>query len=45
MDAICSKDIVKELLNKKKKKTCIYQFHVTPAANKVLILTVNPVNP
>jgi len=43
MEAICSQDVVNELLHHLAQQTCMYQCHVTPAARKVLILTVSPV--
>jgi hypothetical protein len=43
MAAICSQDIVNELLHHLAQQTCIYQCHVTPAEIKVLILTNNQV--
>ena len=43
MEAVCSQDFVNDLLHHLAQQTCTYQCHVTPAASKVLILTVSPV--
>lgn len=43
MEAVCSQDVINELLHHLAQQTCMYQCHVPPAASKVLILTISPV--
>jgi hypothetical protein len=43
LQTICSQDVVNELLHHLAQQTCMYQCHVTPAASKVLILIISPV--
>lgn len=43
MEAVSSRDVVNQLLHHLAQQTCMYQCHLTPAASKVLILTVSPV--